>query len=289
MTIKQLLLVLPTYPDAPPVQTVESAVFLARHLGARVTALVPQLSDDPDLWPPSLGAWPVDFVGLMADAVRQSERNAQRLTDDLSALAAKFDVSMDIRRNLAPLFSRPKSTIDLARLHDVVVMPAPEVDGSNRHFVESMIFDTGRPTLLLPSGLLPSGGDRKAMQKLDTVLVAWDYGREAARALSDALPILARAKKVHILSIFGEKGLNTSCTPSDLQTYLAAHKVNYILEERVRTEGVISDLIADTAMELGADMIVMGAYSHTRIRERILGGATSDILANPPLPVFLSH
>ncbi|MGZ5928533.1 MAG: universal stress protein [Rhizomicrobium sp.] len=284
MTIKQLLLVLHTYPDAPPVQTVESAVFLARHLGARVTALVPQLSDDPDLWPPSLGTWPVDFVGLVADAVRQSGRNAQRLTDALTIVAGKSDVSMDIRRNLAPFFSGPKLAIDLARLHDVVVMRAPEADGSNRQFVESMIFDTGRPTVLLPTR-----GEPKALQRLGTVLVAWDYGREAARALGDAMPILARAKKVHILSISGEKGLDTSCTPSDLQTYLAAHQVNYFLEQRARTEGVISDLIAGTAMELGADMIVMGAYSHTRIRERILGGATSDILANPPLPVFLSH
>ncbi len=284
MAIKQLLLVLPTYPDAPPVHTLESAVFLARHLSARITALIPQLSDDPDLWPPSLGAWPVDFVGLMADTVRKNGHDAQRLTDELTALAAKFAVSMDIRRNLAPLFSSPKTPIDLARLHDVVVMPAPELDGSNRELVESVIFDTGRPTLLLPSR-----GEFKPLQRLDTVLVAWDYGREAARALGDALPILARARKVHILSVLGEKGLNTSCTPSDLQTYLTAHQVNYFLEERVRTEGAISDLITNTALELDADMIVMGAYSHTRVRERILGGVTSDILANLPMPVFLSH
>ena len=282
MTIKELFLILPTYPDAPPEQTLESAVFLARFLGARITASVPQLNSDPKTWPPSLGAWPVDLVGLMQEAVRQSERNAQHLADMLGKLAAQSNVPLDLRRNLTSLYATPKASIDLARLHDLVIMPVPET--TDRGYAEAALFGTGRPTLLLPSR-----PNHKPLRKLDTVVVAWDFSREAARALGDALPILASAKNVHILSIYGEKGIDTSCTSTDLEKYLAAHKVKYVLDERVLKDGSIGDLIASSAAEFGADMIVMGAYGHSRFREFVLGGATAGMLSDPPLPVFLSH
>jgi nucleotide-binding universal stress UspA family protein len=282
VTIKELFLVLPTYPDAPPEQALESAVFLARFLGARITASVPQLNSDPKTWPPSLGAWPVDLVGLMQEAVLQSERNAQHLADRLGKLAAQFEVPLDLRRNLTSLYATPKPTIDLARLHDMTIMSVPET--ADRGYVEAVLFDTGRATLLLPSS-----SNSKPLRKLETVLVAWDFSREAARALGDALPILARARRVHILSILGEKGIDTSCVPSDLGKYLEAHKVRYVLDERVLKDGSVGELISSCAAEFGADMIVMGAYGHSRLREFVLGGATAGMLSDPPLPVFLSH
>lgn len=282
MTIKELFLILPTYPDAPPDQALESALFLARFLGARITASVPQLNSDPKTWPPSLGTWPVDLVGLMQEAVLQSERNAQHLADALGKLAARFEVPLDLRRNLTSLYATPKPNIDLARLHDLAIMSVPET--SDRGLVEAVLFDTGRPTLLLPSS-----PNCKPLQKLETVLVAWDFSREASRALGDALPILARAEKVHILSVYGEKGIDTSCTSTDVEKYLTTHKVKYVLDERVLKDGAIGDFITSSAAEFGADMIVMGAYGHSRFREFVLGGATAGMLSDPPLPIFLSH
>ena len=137
--------------------------------------------------------------------------------------------------------------------------------------------------------LLPSGKGKRPLNWLDTIVVAWDYSREAARALCDAMPILTKAKQVHVLSVLGEKGLRTTSTFCDLEKYLAAHKVNHIVEQRTLKGGGLAEAVTGYAEEVKADMLVMGAYGHSRFREFILGGATRSILSDPPLPVFLSH
>lgn len=284
MSIKQILLSLPTYPDAPPLQTLESAVQLAQLLEAKITAQIPQLSSDQTTWPAIIGTFPLDFPKLMDEAVVASERNAADLTAALTRLSAEFRNPLDLRRNLTTIYASPESLVDLARLHDLLILPVPEIDSFGRNYMEAAIFDTGRPTLLLPSG-----EGCNPLRTLDLIVVAWDYSREAARALGDALPLLIRAKRVHILSIFGEKGIHTSCGSADLEKYLTAHRVKFVVADRTLTDGSVSELLASYAAETGADMLVMGAYGHSRFREFVLGGATRGMLSDPPLPVFLSH
>jgi nucleotide-binding universal stress UspA family protein len=94
---------------------------------------------------------------------------------------------------------------------------------------------------------------------------------------------------VHVLSVLGEKGLRTTSTFCDLEKYLAAHKVNHVVEQRTLKDGGVAEAVTAYAQEVKADLLVMGAYGHSRFREFILGGATQGILSDPPLPVFLSH
>jgi nucleotide-binding universal stress UspA family protein len=124
---------------------------------------------------------------------------------------------------------------------------------------------------------------------LGTIMVAWDYGREGARALADAMPILKLAGRVHIVSVFGEKGLNTHCTAADLGKYLSAHAVTYSIETPTLHQGSIGDFLTEQAQTCGADMMVMGAFGHSRLREFVLGGATRSIMREPSLPIFMSH
>lgn len=282
--IRQILVSLPTYPDCPASQTLEGAAFLAQFLGASLTAQVPQLSSDPATWPAVMGAFPLDFPKLMDETVVVSERNAGVLTEALTKLCASLKVPLDIRRSLATLYPPADPLVDLARLHDLLVLPVPEIDSFDRRYTEAAIFDTGRPTLLLPSG-----EGTRSLNALDKVVVAWDYSREAARVLADALPILTRAKKVYVLSLLGEKGLCTTSKFCDLEKYLSAHKVNHVVEQRTIEEGGVSEAVTAYAQEVKADLLVMGAYGHSRFREFILGGATRGILSGPSLPVFLSH
>jgi nucleotide-binding universal stress UspA family protein len=282
--IRQILLSLFTYPDRPSPQAMQGARFLAQFLGASITAHIPQICGDPQTWPAIIGTFPLDFPQMMNEAVRQSEANAAALADEISKVCADFRVPLDMRRNLTTLLAPADALIDLGRLHDLTVLPVPRSDVLGGSELETVIFGTGRPTLLLPTG-----PGNNTLQSLDRVVVAWDYSRQAARAMADAMPILSQAKEVHILSVSGEKRIRTTSVAGDLEKYLATHKVNYVMDHIALKEGGIGNGIMTHAMDIHADLLVMGAYGHSRLREFILGGATQAILADTRLPVLLSH
>ena len=282
--IRKILLSLPSFPDRPPTQVLEGAATLAQFLGASLTAQIPQLCGDQKTWPPIIGTFPLDFPQLMNEAVLQSERNAASVSEEIGKVCSGLRVPLDIRRVFANLIDSPDCLVDLARLHDLTILSHSNTDMLGGTIMETVIFGTGRPTLLLPSGK-----GTKALQWLDTVVVAWDYSREAARAMADALPILVKAKKVHVLSVLGEKGIHTTCALDDLEKYLAAHQVKHKFEQVSLKDAAINDCVMSYAGEVKADMLVMGAYGHSRLREFVLGGATRGVLSDPKLPIFVSH
>jgi len=282
MPISQILLALPSFPDAATAQVLEGACALTRALGGRLTAQIPQLSRDQATWPAVMGTFPLDFPQLMNEAVVQSEANAGTMSEGLTKLCSELDLNVDIRRCLTTIHASNENMVDLARLHDLVALPAPESPGFENSGIQAAIFDSGRPVVLLPA-------HRKKLQWLDRLVVAWDYSREAARALCDAMPLLALAKQVHVVSVFGEKGIHTTATASDLDRFLSAHDIKYVRHQETLKSGSIGEFLMQYATDLNADMLVMGAYGHSRLREFILGGATRGVLGDPLLPVFLSH
>lgn len=282
--IRQILLSLPTFPDRPAVPVLESAGFLARTLDASLTAHIPQLSGNPETWPAIIGTFPLDFPQMMNEAVLQSESSAAALTDEITKACAALGVTLDLRRSLTTLLASPDPLVDLARLHDLAIVPLPNSDALGSSYLQSVLFGTGRPTLLLPSG-----AGKKNLQSLDRIVIAWDYSREATRAMADALPLLTRARQVHVLSVLGEKGLRTTCVKGDLEKYLTAHAVKFAVEQiAIKQEG-IGECLMSHALERNADLLVMGAYGHSRLHEFILGGATRAVLSDPQLPTLVSH
>jgi nucleotide-binding universal stress UspA family protein len=191
-------------------------------------------------------------------------------------------VSLDLRRCLTPLFGSALPLIDLARLHDLTVLPAPEPDQFGSPYVQPAIFSGGHPAVILPLA-------GKTFRRLDTIMVAWDYSREAARTLSDAMPLLERARQVHVVTVSGEKGIHTTCTETDLDKFLSGHGLSYVLHRPSLKSGSIGEFLQRQAMDLKADMLVMGAYGHNRLQEFVLGGATRGILKHVALPTFLSR
>ncbi|HWC62115.1 MAG TPA: universal stress protein [Rhizomicrobium sp.] len=278
--IRKVLLHVPTFPDAISGRTLESACALVRLLGSKLTVQVPQLDRSESTWPAVMGAFPLDFPQLMTETVLRSEANAAEACENLTRLCAGHGISFDLRRVLSTLYAPPALFVDLARLHDLVILPLPE--GFDREYVEAAIFDSGRPVVLIPSTGRP-------LTSLNRILLAWDYSREAARALSDSLPILARAPEVHVVTVLGEREIATTSAPTDLETYLGAHGVKF-KRNRIELDGKnIGECLMRHAAEIDADMVVMGAYGHNRLREFVLGGATQSVLRAPSLPVFLSH
>jgi nucleotide-binding universal stress UspA family protein len=284
VSFKNILFFLPTYPDPPHEQTIHSVGFLAQATSANITGFITELNEDASTWPKIMGAFPLDFPLLMAEAVRSSQGNAKTLAAALAKMASDYGVAVNIRSTLANLYASPQPLIDLARLHDLTVLPIPETDSFDRKYLEAIMFKSGRPILLLPSGK-----GHKPLQAMANIVVAWDFSREAAQAISEALPILVLAKQVHIVTILGEKHIQTTSNRSDLEQYLRSHGLKYVIHEATLKDQNIGERLSSYVSDAGADMLVMGAYGHSRFQEFALGGATRTMISDARIPLFMSH
>lgn len=171
-------------------------------------------------------------------------------------------------------------------ISDMVVIPQSrreDGDGLGDDFAEQVVMECGRPVLIIPSyGTFTDFGKN--------ILVAWNGKREAARAVFDAQPIMASADKVDISWLNPDKvGQNMDLPGAELAVVLARHGVN-VTVEAIPTGGLAAgEALLSHAADIGADMLVMGAYGHSRLREFVFGGATRTILASMTLPVLMSH
>jgi nucleotide-binding universal stress UspA family protein len=168
------------------------------------------------------------------------------------------------------------------RYADLIIVgrTLPEEDA----VIERLVLSAGRPLLIMPHS--PAGA-----QTGRRIMVAWDASREATRALTDALPLLKRADQVDVVTV------NASPEPSghgelpgtDIALYLARHDVRANVLQTYGEDVSVGEWLLSRASDLGSDLIVMGAYGHSRLREMVLGGATRTILASMTVPVLMSH
>ena len=123
------------------------------------------------------------------------------------------------------------------------------------------------------------------------VLVAWDETREATRALNDALPLIEDAKSVTVMTVVPhEKEAERLHAPlRRVVGHLERHGLPVRAEESMRGDMAVSDLLLSRAADLGADMIVAGAYHHSQLREALVGGVSRDLLRHMTVPVLMSH
>lgn len=144
-----------------------------------------------------------------------------------------------------------------------------------------VILACGRPVLVVPRA---GNFDRIG----DNILLAWNGSREANRTTHDAIPFLREAKSVTVLTILsdGNEGI-AAC--ADIVPHLAHHGVAATAEELPAEEAGTSETLLSRAADMGADLIVMGAYGHSRARELVLGGATREVLQHMTIPVLMAH
>jgi nucleotide-binding universal stress UspA family protein len=143
---------------------------------------------------------------------------------------------------------------------------------------------SGRPVLIVPyAGHFDNAGRR--------VLIAWNATREAARSVSDAMPLLTSAELVTVLTIDPREGPHGhgEIPGADIALHLARHGVKAEIERTVSAGLPVGEVLLSRAADLGADLIVMGAYGHSRAREMLLGGATRSVLRSMTVPVLMSH
>jgi len=231
--------------------------------------------------------------GSLLDGAAAGIIQAQRAAAKEAAQAAIAKFEETARRNalsaesrwvdsdyagIGDLFARMARQFDIS----VVAQAEPDAVGPERLIVEAALFDSGRPVLIVPY-------IQKTPLKLGRAMACWDGSRSAARAIADALPFLARAKAVEILTVTGEAGKSSELEGTDIAHHLARHGVKVEVERQVARDIDVASVILSRVADTNADLIVMGGYGHSRLREFVLGGATRGILGSMTVPVLMSH
>lgn len=222
---------------------------------------------------------------LVAQIMVESEQAASGAIERFDAAARRSMVSAERRLIKVKPIDAPYVLSRIARRFDVsVVMQSDPESVDNDDMIETALLDSGRPIFVVPY-------IQKEGLKLDHVVCCWDGSRAAARAINDALPLLAKAKKTDLLIVLNEKTQNrqNEIRGVEMAAHLARAKVMVevatIPAEDIDVASAILSYVADNA----GSVIVMGGYGHARMRELILGGVTRDMLESMTVPVLMSH
>ncbi|MDP9195552.1 MAG: universal stress protein [Pseudomonadota bacterium] len=229
-----------------------------------------------------------DASFLLVDAVEKTRKEAEdaatALAEAATVAAQKSGVRFDVRRLVVGVDVIPDTIALHARYADLAVIGhAPDRVRATVPLIEAVVFRSGRPALVVPEGVMMTAMPRR-------VLVAWDAGRESARALNDALPLLEKAEKITVLTVGGGGKPGYGDLPgADIALHLARHGLEVETVHEKDTAEFPEQVMLRKAREGKYDLVVMGAWGHSRLRQWILGGVTRAILQGMTTPVFMAH
>jgi nucleotide-binding universal stress UspA family protein len=228
-----------------------------------------------------MGGIPPEFIESQR---RESEKKARDAIARFEQTAKRASVSYEARSVNASIGGAAERLGHLARRFDLAIVGQPERDRAAAAEVvdEGVLFESGRPVIFVPY-------IQKAGLKLDRVMVCWDGSRAATRAVADALPFLEKAKQVEIVMVASKAGKSDEVPGADLGQHLARHGLKVDVKRITSPDIDVTSTILSYAADSSADMIVMGGYGHSRLREFILGGTTRGIFETMTVPVLMSH
>ena len=234
--------------------------------------------------PVGLYADPLRASGILAADRKKSADNARKLVNIFETTAGARGIEHDHSLVRCAPLEISKRLVQEARFRDITIVPLKKGYAAEQDNAELLVFESGRPILVFPDD---SG--REVPASLGNITIAWDNSRPSARAVTDASPILQQAKRVRVFTVIDDKPITEAKGGARLASYLMRHGVDAIGEE-VRCNGQeIASPFKKYIGEHEIDLLVMGAYGHSRLREFILGGATRSILSRPPTWVLLPH
>lgn len=170
----------------------------------------------------------------------------------------------------------------LARCFDATILQQSDPAGvGTGDILEATLFGSGRPVIIIPY--------IHKIPKLKCVLIAWDGGATAARAVADSLPLLALASEVHIVTSADRSAEDKLVSGAALARHLGRHGITAVPKSLPGSAREVTPMLLSDAADVGADLIVMGGYGHSRMRELVLGGTTREILHSMTVPVLMSH
>jgi len=267
----------------------EAAFLVGRDFASHVVAL--HVRSDPTSAVPLVGE---GMSGAMVEEMMTAaEQQAAERAAEAKAMFERLCAAQNVPRASAPPVEgvsavwcdetgrEEELVARRGRLCDLLVVgrPQPDSDMPSALTLNAALMESGRPLLVAPVAAPAVIGE--------SIAIAWNGSAEAGRAVGAAMPFLHRAKKITVLSA-REQGADPSTSPGELAAYLAWHGVQ--ADCHVFTDGghTGETLLREVAAQ-GADLLVMGAYTHSRLRQLILGGVTRHVLSHAAVPVLMSH
>jgi nucleotide-binding universal stress UspA family protein len=262
--------------DAKPNAVVEFAIEFARREGAHLSALgIPQLVD-----------FPIGRLLPLADAIID-QINDERLAK-ANSLGDHFDVSARLAgvtadwsvAQLAPEAAR-KAAVAASRVCDLVIAPKSKgVLSAEESLVEAVLFGAGRPVLIVPP-------EWEAGPLLDHVVIAWDGGARAARAVGDAMPLLEKAGRVEVVCVTSDQ--SGEALGAELARHLSRHDLKVSVTDLPLRNADAGRTLMDHLHAMRPSLFVMGAFAHAALLQHVIGGTTSLMLTDAKVPVLYSY
>jgi len=255
------------------------AVSVADALGAHIVGIA--FLYDPIVPISGTGYIPAEIIDTQ---VADNQDAAKAAIDRFNAATARTGVSAETVTLSASAAGAGDQFARIARRFDLAIVPQAEPKGGSVEelIAETTLFESGRPMIVVPY-------IQKSPLKLDLVMVCWDGGRQAARAINDAMPLLAKAGRVEVVIVANEPGKQDEIEGADIGKHLARHGLKVEVKRISAGKIDIGAALLSHAADNATDFVVMGGYGHSRLRQFILGGVTRSILQSMTAPVLMAH
>jgi nucleotide-binding universal stress UspA family protein len=228
-----------------------------------------------------MGGIPPEFIESQRS---EAETKARAAIANFEQSAKRSGLSFETRVLSTSISGAADQLGQIGRRFDLIVVGQADREkaGADDIVDEGVLFETGRPVLFVPY-------IQKAGLALDRVMICWDGSRAATRAVADAMPFLHKSKQVEVVIIATGRPKSDEIPGADLGQHLARHGLKVEVKRITSPDIDVPSTILSYAADSSADMIVMGGYGHSRLREFVLGGATRGLLEAMTVPVLMSH
>jgi len=223
---------------------------------------------------------------VLQETITRAQEDAEAVERRVRARLQSESVLWASEKGVSQLADIGRHIDARARFSDLAILPQPYGEGRGAELepaTESVLFDGHVPALVVPDGAA-------AVPRPQRILIGWNESAEALAAIRAAMSLLQQAEEVHVAVIDPPAHSPSRSDPGgQLSQYLARHGVRVEIDVLSKTLPKVSDVLARHANDIQADLLVMGAYGHSRFREAIFGGATRSTLENATLPVLMAH
>lgn len=231
----------------------------------------------------------MSYGAIPADVIAWQEQESAKMADGALATFSEAAKREGLSFGTQTFAAVPGEASDMfgeiARRFDLamVAQPNPDDPAYDDAMLEGALFGSGRPVLVVPY-------IQRSPFKVERALICWDGSRTASRAIADAMPFLKRAKSIDVLMITNDRVKSDDVPGADMGQHLARHGLPVELHRVQTAQGMdVYSTILSYVSDRGIDLIVMGGYGHSRLREFVLGGVTRGIIGSMTAPVLMSH
>lgn len=282
MGLNDILLHIDSYPEPTSTEAIDQAVAFAAAVGGQLTALALQIKIP--VRSNRLADYLIHLSELAEGEEAKSLGQCRAALEHFTARARDAGVFRGALLEQADLNLMSDAVAERARTRDLCLIPIGGSLDGQQDVAQTVIFGAGRPALLFDSQArgLPA-------KPLGVVVLAWDGSRCAARAMADAMPLLTQAAEVRVLTVTGDKPGAVSNIGLEPVRHLKTHGVAALADEVEADHAPTGQVLTTYLKAHKADLLVMGAFVHSRLREMVMGGATAEMLRASPVPVLMSH